>query len=72
MNFRSDINFSTQVKDKLPKHKLLIFTGPIDAFYASQGWDKLEYRSIFFEVSIKVPVGNVNFIRYLLLIIINI
>ena len=51
------INFSTQVKDKLPKHKLLIFTGPIDAFYASQGWDKLEYRSIFFEVRIKdVPI----------------
>ena len=34
----------------LPAHKLLIFTGPIDAFYASQGMEKLEYRSIYFEV----------------------
>ena len=37
------------VKEKLPKHKLLVFTGPIDAFYASQGLAKLEYRSIFWE-----------------------
>jgi len=37
------------VKDFLPKHKLLVFTGPIDAFYASKGLDKLEYRSIFWE-----------------------
>ena len=36
----------------LPAHKLLIFTGPIDAFYASQGMEKLEYRSIYFEVRI--------------------
>ncbi len=39
-----------QVKSKLPPHKVLIFTGPIDAFYASQGLEKLEYRSIYFEV----------------------
>ena len=32
------------VKDYLPPHSLLIYTGPIDAFYASQGLDKLEYR----------------------------
>lgn len=38
-----------QVKDFLPKHKLLVYTGPIDAFYASKGLDKLEYRSIFWE-----------------------
>eukprot|EP01060_Flectonema_neradi_P024762 TRINITY_DN33642_c0_g1_i1.p1 TRINITY_DN33642_c0_g1~~TRINITY_DN33642_c0_g1_i1.p1 ORF type:complete len:456 (+),score=128.31 TRINITY_DN33642_c0_g1_i1:51-1418(+) len=36
-------------RDKLPKHKMLVFTGPIDAFYASQGLPKLEYRSIRFE-----------------------
>ena len=45
-----------KVKDRLPKHKLLIFTGPIDAFYADQGWQKLEYRSIFFEVRPKLYV----------------
>ena len=38
---------------RLPKHKLLIFTGPIDAFYANQGSQKLEYRSIFFEVRVE-------------------
>ena len=26
-----------QVKSQLPKHKLLVFTGPIDAYFASQG-----------------------------------
>ena len=34
----------------MPDHKLLVFTGPIDAFFASQGMPKLEYRSIIFEV----------------------
>ncbi|KAJ9451973.1 putative UDP-galactopyranose mutase [Diplonema papillatum] len=37
------------IRDKLPKHKMLVFTGPIDAYYASQGLPKLEYRSIRFE-----------------------
>ena len=46
-----------KVKDRLPKHKLLIFTGPIDAFYADQGWQKLEYRSIFFEVKLEFILG---------------
>ena len=26
-----------KVKSQLPKHKLLVFTGPIDAYFASQG-----------------------------------
>ena len=39
------------MKDKLPKHRLLIFTGPIDAYYESIGLPKLEYRSIYFEVN---------------------
>ena len=48
-----------EVRDKLPKHKLLVFTGPIDAFYASQGLPKLEYRSIVFEEkTIKEPEGG--------------
>ena len=33
-----------QVKEALPRHKLLVFTGPIDAYFASQGLAKLEYR----------------------------
>ena len=44
-----------KVKERLPKHKLLVFTGPIDAFYASQGWEKLEYRSIYFETEYHEP-----------------
>ena len=46
------------VKEKLPKHKLLVFTGPIDAFYASQGLAKLEYRSIFWEREYLEPPGG--------------
>lgn len=45
-------------KDHLPKHKLLVFTGPIDAFYASQGLDKLEYRSIYWHKEYLEPPGG--------------
>jgi len=39
-----------ELRDKLPKSGLTVFTGPIDAYYASQGLPKLEYRSLrFFE-----------------------
>jgi len=38
-----------KVKEELPDHDLLIFTGPIDAYFASQGLPKLEYRSIYWE-----------------------
>lgn len=65
------------VKDKLPKHKYLIFTGPIDAYFASMGMDKLEYRSLIFKtehlkppggyfqpnVMVNHPGKNVNFTR---------
>jgi len=44
-----------QVKSQLPKHKLLVFTGPIDAYFASQGLAKLEYRSIYFETEYLEP-----------------
>ena len=44
------ISFSIQVKESLPKHNLLVYTGPIDAYFASQGMPTLEYRSIIFEV----------------------
>ena len=51
------------LKDKLPKHKLLVFTGPIDAYFASKGMKKLEYRSIYFEVRNFLRVLKVNFFR---------
>jgi len=41
-----------KVRSELPAHDLLIFTGPIDAFYTSQGLPKLEYRSIRFEETV--------------------
>ena len=47
-----------QVKERLPKHKLLVFTGPIDAYFASQGLPKLEYRSIFWEKEYLEPEGG--------------
>lgn len=33
----------------LPKHKLLVYTGQIDTYYAALGMPKLEYRSLRFE-----------------------
>ena len=53
----------------MPDHKLLVFTGPIDAYFASQGMPKLEYRSIIFEVrnprplNIKVLALQILFIK---------
>jgi len=44
-----------EVKDKLPKYGLLVYTGPIDAYYASLGMPKLEYRSLRFEMEYHEP-----------------
>merc|ERR1711924_33559 len=33
----------------LPAHGKLVFTGPIDAYFAAQGLPKLEYRSLRFD-----------------------
>jgi UDP-galactopyranose mutase len=50
--------FAPGVKESLPKRKLLIFTGPIDAYYASLGMPKLEYRSLRFEEEYHEPEGG--------------
>ena len=55
IDVRLNVDFF-QVRSQLPKHKLLIFTGPIDAFYAAQNWPKLEYRSINFVQEYHEPV----------------
>ena len=47
-----------EMKEKLPKHELLVFTGPIDAYYASLGMPKLEYRSLTFEKEYHEPEGG--------------
>ena len=41
--------FSLKARGALPKHKLLVYTGQIDSYYASLGMPKLEYRSLRFE-----------------------
>lgn len=41
--------FKLKADAKIPKHKLLIYTGQIDLYYAALGMPKLEYRSLRFE-----------------------
>jgi len=41
--------FEQRSKGKLPKYGLLVYTGPIDSYFAQQGMPKLEYRSLRFE-----------------------
>lgn len=48
-----------QVKDQI-QCKRLYFTGPIDSYFASLNWPKLEYRSISFERKV---AKNINFFQ---------
>jgi len=41
--------FKLKEAGTLPKHKLLVYTGQIDTYYASLGMPRLEYRSLKFE-----------------------
>jgi UDP-galactopyranose mutase len=41
--------FEQKAAGKLPEYGFLIYTGPIDAYFAEVGLPKLEYRSIRFE-----------------------
>merc|ERR1712048_723451 len=41
--------FAARENKELPEYNYLIYTGPIDSYFASQGMPKLEYRSIRFE-----------------------
>ena len=52
------ISIYLRVKNKLPDYDLLVFTGPIDAYFASEGLPKLEYRSIFFEKEYLEPTAK--------------
>jgi UDP-galactopyranose mutase len=50
ITIRLNCDFFKHKKDgTLPKHKLLVYTGQIDSYYAKLGWPKLEYRSLHFE-----------------------
>jgi len=46
-----------EVKDKL-QCDTLYFTGPIDAYFASLNWPKLEYRSIAFERKVEKNIDH--------------
>jgi len=41
--------FKERDAGRLPKYKLLVYTGPIDSYFAQAGMPKLEYRSLHFE-----------------------
>eukprot|EP00811_Abedinium_folium_P032946 NODE_5949_length_1718_cov_6.468887.p1 GENE.NODE_5949_length_1718_cov_6.468887~~NODE_5949_length_1718_cov_6.468887.p1 ORF type:complete len:514 (+),score=134.52 NODE_5949_length_1718_cov_6.468887:61-1602(+) len=48
----------------LPSYSLLVYTGPIDAYFAQQGMPKLEYRSLRFEEQwIDRPEHNSHFFQ---------
>lgn len=50
-NIDVKLNFDFfDIKDKITKNQLVIYTGPIDAYFADKGLPKLEYRSIDFHI----------------------
>lgn len=57
IDIRLNFNYF-ELKDRLPSYGLLVFTGPIDAYYASLGMPKLEYRSLRFTEEYHEPDGG--------------
>ena len=70
--------FAARDAGKLPKYSLLVYTGPIDSYFAQQGMPRLEYRSLRFEeefvpepeggffqeaMVVNYPSADVNFTR---------
>ena len=52
-----DVKLNTDffdIKDKITKEQIVIYTGPIDAYFADKGLPKLEYRSIDFHIEHKM------------------
>uniref|UniRef100_A0A7S2TQE0 UDP-galactopyranose mutase C-terminal domain-containing protein n=1 Tax=Lotharella oceanica TaxID=641309 RepID=A0A7S2TQE0_9EUKA len=48
-----DVHLNTdffKLKEEIPEGKLIIYTGPVDRYFASQGFETLEYRSINFHI----------------------
>lgn len=54
--------FAAKAAGLLPEYGMLVYTGPIDAYFAQQGMPKLEYRSIRFE-EIWVPEPEEGFFQ---------
>ena len=42
------------IKDQITKEQIVIYTGPIDTYFADKGLEKLEYRSIYFHIERKM------------------
>ena len=42
------------IKDQINENQIIIYTGPIDTYYADKGLPKLEYRSIDFHIEHKM------------------
>lgn len=49
IDVRLSVDFFEE-RANLPKHTTLVYTGPIDAYFASLGMPKLEYRSLTWEM----------------------
>mmetsp|Transcript_7125 Transcript_7125/g.13162 ORF Transcript_7125/g.13162 Transcript_7125/m.13162 type:complete len:439 (+) Transcript_7125:145-1461(+) len=48
-----DVRLNTDffdLKKDIPTDKLIVYTGPVDLYFASQGHERLEYRSINFHI----------------------
>jgi len=51
--------FAARAAGALPEHGLIIYTGPIDSYFAQEGMPKLEYRSLRFEEEwVEAPEGG--------------
>eukprot|EP00793_Prasinoderma_coloniale_P005765 PRCOL_00004239-RA len=51
--------FAAREANALPRHKLLVYTGQIDTYYAGLGMPQLEYRSLRFEEEyVEEPEGG--------------
>lgn len=50
------------VRDELPEHSRVFFTGPIDAFFSTSGLPPLEYRSLRFHIDryLNTPFHQTN------------
>ena len=59
--------FEFKKNNNLDNYKAIIYTGPIDHYFTSLGFDKLEYRSInfvfekYFNMNFYQPVAQVNY-----------
>ncbi len=47
-----------KIKNLIPSNKTIIYTGPIDDYFGDIGFERLEYRSINFEIE---HIKNMNF-----------